>query len=126
MKEKHCPGPWKLVDLKGAGLQIHATPTQTKFGVYKFVEGKIVKIYTLRKDPATIGVADESWIQFPTEEWDEMQRANGYLIAAAPEMYEALKAAKESLIQAEQLKRSGSFSQCIRYIDYVLGIANGE
>lgn len=74
--EGHTPGPWKYIDRPGAGLEIQAIlgPSEKR---RDFAE------YVLRGDvPVSIFCA--VWAQFPSQEWNAMQKANAALIASAP------------------------------------------
>lgn len=47
-------------------------------------------IYHTASDAVGLSIAYELWTQFPRAEWEAMQLANARLIAAAPDLLEAL------------------------------------
>lgn len=67
---KHTPGPWSVNDRRDSGVMNN--------GVYVMADRNFVRVFN---------------------EWgdDEMQLANARLIAAAPELLEALKAAVDEV-----------------------------
>lgn len=88
---KHTPGPWEFrrphnqsegiwariphLDKAAMTVEIPITP-QLRVGE----DGKVFAL-----------LAYESWNQFPSDNWLEMQAANARLIAAAPDMLSALE-----------------------------------
>lgn len=73
MKIKHTPGPWEQRD-----------------GDFVFVEGDISKLIC--------DIRGWGWLQqMGYEEAGKVRIANAKLIAAAPEMFEALRLAKEEI-----------------------------
>lgn len=85
----YTPGPWTYKNRVGAGLEIYGgrTPNELKRDA---TEGstKLERLILQMTQP--IHLAFEPWVQFPTNEWDEMQEANARLIAQAPRMAELL------------------------------------
>lgn len=65
---KHTPGPWEWENVPGAGIQVR--------GPYK---------------GSTRLLFSDIWRQFAEREWDAEMEANARLIAAAPELLEALQ-----------------------------------
>jgi hypothetical protein len=89
MAEKHTPGPWKAWHFLGAGWQIstadHADDeTRTGYGNVG-------------------GVAWHSGLSFGGPDRFERAKANAHLIAAAPDMYEALEALLEVAVGKKTL-----------------------
>jgi hypothetical protein len=96
---KATPGPWEAMDAAGAGWQIHGVlPEGLQFDcTCHGADGKTwFMLYTLRQS-VMVGIGDERWVQFETGQWKEMQRANSHLMAAAPDLLEALKASYATL-----------------------------
>jgi hypothetical protein len=84
---KHTPGPWQSRHVAGAGLGIYGDVRATMGD--RFTD--LVEIFGLDAcQPPRFQIAYERWVQFPKREWDEMQRANAQLMAAAPSMLQTL------------------------------------
>ena len=94
---KFTPGPWEAKYIPSSGLKIIA---KVDIGKEDMSNGVLQPIYDLSVKPelrvndngsVTMELAYESWRQFPSVDFKAMQEANASLIAAAPDMYEALK-----------------------------------
>ena len=111
MKTKFTPGPWKVVGPDASGIRIQAcVPDEAT----DFVEFK------LRSDiPTTI--FSDVWRQFPSKEWDQMQKANASLIAAAPEMYTELERCLTLISDKHPYK-----DEIIKRVEKLLAKARGE
>jgi hypothetical protein len=107
---KHTPGPWNVKNRIGSGWEI--TAHIKNMDKYK-VEGRlpvwVVPSRTIGKLPVgedepqqIIGFAP--WCQFPPKWWIEMMEANSHLIAAAPELLDAL----QSMLNLSGAARIGS------------------
>lgn len=90
---KHTPGPWAWKYVVGAGLQVKAVLPGHKDG-YTFFEGPA------NAQSCLIGFA--SWSQFSTQGYDDEQKANAALIAAAPETAAELVAVKAELARVRE------------------------
>lgn len=102
---KHTPGPWKVEDHAGVGLEIFATvnlgPEQCEASASTTPSGPLLQpIYNVPLRPeikvgddgiAYVKLAYEDWRQFPSIAFKKMQKANAYLIAAAPELLELIQ-----------------------------------
>jgi len=95
---KHTPGPWELRNVPGAGLQIWALADlglderrQVVQPLYRVDIHPSLKVGDDGK--VYVMLSYEDWRQFPTTQFDEMQKANGQLMAAAPDLLKACKAA---------------------------------
>lgn len=91
---EYTPGPWEARDVAGAGLQIYAALAE--------VDGKILSFFHLpREQDISFHVGEdgvlyamlayEEWVQFSPAGWENRQAANAHLMAAAPELLQALK-----------------------------------
>lgn len=89
----HTPGPWELRDVVGAGFEIYA-PVQLVETIKWPGNGpdKPIETYMLTGPAGHKLIACEIWVQFKPEGWKEMQRANGQLISAAPDLLDACEA----------------------------------
>lgn len=87
---KHTPGPWIAKHSSGAGLGVWAD-LRPALGDKYSKDFPIIGVDSL---PAPkVQIAYEQWVQFPSNEWNEMQAANVKLMAASPELLASLQAA---------------------------------
>jgi len=107
---KHTPGPWK-VGRNGQKWNSPSSPTATVEAHRTYVEGV---------EPTVYRVAD---VIYPTTQEGcvgaDERKANAHLIAAAPEMLEALKNLLET---SEWLQSSGNLKSPIEPHPYGLGV----
>lgn len=89
---KHTPGPWEVEN-----EQIFA---KVDIGKDDMSGGVLQPIYDVPLRPqlsvndsgiVTMHICYESWRQFPSINFKEMQEANAHLITAAPELLDALE-----------------------------------
>ncbi len=96
----HTPGPWTAKNISGAGWGVWAD-------LRPALGEKFSKDFPLNGSEALstqkIQVAYETWVQFPSEAFNAMQSANMALMAAAPDLLEALKAVRPYLNAGEAL-----------------------
>lgn len=97
--KKYTPMPWEVKEIAGAGIEIFA---KVDIGKEDMSGGVLQPIYNVSLTPSLhVGrdgivramISYESWRQFPSINFQEMQKANAYLIASAPELLEACKMA---------------------------------
>lgn len=105
----HTPGPWQFRETKGAGIEIWAPVNlgpSIESSTGELIGPVLQPVYEAFIKPRLTVEADgrvycqisyESWRQFPTIKFDEMQRANGHLIACAPDLLDALETAVNEL-----------------------------
>jgi hypothetical protein len=127
---KHTPGPWRAVDRVGAGWQIDAIlPKGFKIQASLLADGNNPSMLFTARERIVIQIADERWVQFETAEWKEVQAANAALIAAAPDLLEALRAAREAMKANEEISGTWDLYQHspeMRLINAVIAKAEGR
>jgi len=87
----YTKGEWKFEDIPGRGMIITAyieKPKQMQ-PIYNVSIRPQVEITDDGRLCVTLSYSD--WRQFPSDDWREMQRANGRLMTSAPELLEACK-----------------------------------
>lgn len=85
---QHTPGPWEAKYSPGAGLGVWAD-LRPALGERYSADFPIAGNKTL--PTPKIQIAYETWVQFPSGEWETMQKANMRLMAAAPDLLDALE-----------------------------------
>lgn len=115
---KFTQGEWTVKDADSAGLEIFA-----EVNLGKDENGGVLQpIYNVGIRPSlmvdkngkvTMMIAYESWRQFPSINFQEMQKANANLIAAAPDMYEALKLLQSALTEYQLRDVKKRYSLCV-------------
>ncbi len=98
----YTPTPWEVKDIAGAGWEIRATlPKGFKFdGTDYGADGKTSFQTWILTEPRTILIGAERWVQFETEQWRAMQKANAELICKAVNNHEALVKALRDLTES--------------------------
>lgn len=91
----HTKGKWEAKDIPSHGWEIFAEVNMGKDengGVVQPIYNVDIKPYIRVGDDgiAYVMIAYESWRQFPSVNFKEMQEANAHLIAASPVMLQAL------------------------------------
>jgi hypothetical protein len=82
----HTPGPWTAVETVGAGWEIKARVPQLPN-----VDRPVTIYHALKADQYLLAYAP--WVQFPKDYVEALFEANSRLIAAAPDLLAACKAA---------------------------------
>lgn len=91
----HTPGPWRYSNDAGSGGHIYG-PIPFKANCGEFVlKDSEQPIWNV--DYKRFTISYDVWIQFKPQEWADMQNANGRLIAAAPDLLSACRAALAEL-----------------------------
>lgn len=116
-ESKHTPGPWEYVP----SSEHHGPYVAGPFG------GDICDCYTMSQPqlPSTLNGGPSRPIHFQAE----MADANARLIAAAPDLYEALKEARETireLVTARWSEAEGTPKDWTRQIDAALSRATTD
>lgn len=93
---KITPGDWEFKDVAGVGFEIWASVNigtdATGKNLQPIYEGRCAPTLHIKEDGSVIAlIAYESWRQFPSVNFKEMQMANGIAIAALPDCLEALR-----------------------------------
>ncbi len=93
---KHTPGPWKHTGPQSTGHEIKGKVATIGEDFITFFQtpriGDLV-FQSNEKGEIWASLAYERWVQFPSDNWKEMQEANARLITAAPDLLDACKAA---------------------------------
>lgn len=100
---KYTSGPW--ID-KGSGTTGHEIKAKiAKIGkefmaIFHTPEVRDLSLQINEKGEIWALLAYERWVQFPSDDWKEMQKANVQLITAAPDLLEALKRSRGQWIHS--------------------------
>ena len=109
---EHTPGPWTIRGIQSSGLSIMA---HVEIGKEDMSGGQLQPIYEVSIKPhlqigddgrVHMDLTYESWRQFPSIDFQEMQKANARLIAASPDLLAACRAALEDC-QSDDWAESG-------------------
>jgi hypothetical protein len=93
MSEQHTPGPWVAKYSPGAGWGVWAD-LRPALGETFSRDFPLSGSDALKNQK--IQISYETWVQFPSETFNAMQGANTVLMAAAPEMLDALQVVRMS------------------------------
>ena len=96
MTTKHTPGPWQTRENVGAGIEILADVevggTPTGENIQPIYQVDVRPMLSVGEDGrVTAMLTYESWRQFPSVDFQAMQRANARLIASAPDLLAVLR-----------------------------------
>lgn len=127
---KHTPAPWTYKNSPGAGHGIWADLRPALGERFS----KDFPIYASGDLPAPkVQIAYGQWVQFPSDEWDAMQIANGALMAAAPDLLAALQEVSR-LDNADRIASCSTgepvttyaFQEAMARVDAAIAKATGE
>ena len=107
----HIPGPWKLNKISGGNWTIEAELKHPKgksiAQIFEVPITPTIEYANLKDGEITIQLAYSAWYQFEIGDWNEKTwEANANLIAAAPNLYQAVLCA---LADLEGLRNEGFF-----------------
>jgi len=110
---KHTPGPWRYTEgqLYGQMPRMDCVEFVIRAGEQPIFEWD-----------KKVLIGYEPWIQFKPKEMDEIHKANGHLIAAAPDMLEAL----EWCLKMFKILNTGYHTYEIEILNRAIAKAKGE
>jgi len=92
---KHTPGPWKWENIPSAGFDIKAKiaffKNKKPLSFFQLPTQNTIRFQLNERGELWGSISYETWVQFKSVKWKEMQKANARLIAKCPTMYKYIK-----------------------------------
>lgn len=102
MVGEHTPEPWEAKDVPGQGWQIHArVPELDRTAMIQ--EVPIQPQLSIADGKVYVCLSYESFVQFPSDDWEKMQTANAQLMVEAPTQAARIKELKEACREGQRM-----------------------